>query len=42
MSSVTTNPASLESAGHRAQLVAEAVVSAYIQDISRPQRSRSS
>jgi len=28
MTSVTTNPASLESAGHRAQLVAEAVVSA--------------
>jgi len=27
---------------HRAQLVAEAVVSAYIQDISRPQRPRSS
>lgn len=37
MSSVTTNRAT---ASHRAQIVAEAVVSAYIHEITPPQRPR--
>jgi hypothetical protein len=38
MSSLTTNPVNL--AAHRAQLVADAVVSSYLSEISRPQPSR--
>ena len=39
MSSLTTNPAS-SAAGHRAQIVAEAVVSAYLREITPPRRAR--
>ena len=38
MSSLTTHP--VDVAAHRAQLVADAVVSAYLSEISRPQPSR--
>jgi hypothetical protein len=44
MSSLTTNPASpavvRPAAGHRAQIVAEAVVSAYLREITPPRRAR--
>jgi hypothetical protein len=40
MSSLTTNPAGRATANHRAQIVAEAVVSAYIHEIAPPQRPR--
>jgi hypothetical protein len=49
MSSLTTNPASpavaspavaSPAAGHRAQIVAEAVVSAYLREITPPRRAR--
>lgn len=40
MSSLTTNPARSAAASHRAHIVAEAVVSAYIHEITPPRRAR--
>jgi hypothetical protein len=40
MSSITTNPARRATRAHRAQIVAEAVVSAYIHEITPPERPR--
>jgi hypothetical protein len=40
MSNLTTNPASRATSAHRAQIVAEAVISAYINEITPTERPR--
>jgi hypothetical protein len=40
MSNLTTNPASRATSAHRAQIVAEAVISAYINEITPAERPR--